>query len=224
MKYLHHGSGQDEFHQRGDAERKAPPIAHRHVGGDEIVPAEPVKIGRDAPVRSPGIDRPACHRPVGRQLRRRNLALHVPGFLEPRHFADEAAMLMFRSDRLVAGHLHEATLAHERCSALADSWPLAGSLGNMAWPIKRGGRSPARAVWHRRDKLLAARAQIGFSGGGLTAVSAVAAAAVELDRHPSLYGAFTIEGPERDRACSRRAGPALIPADQKSTPDVHHVR
>ena len=29
----HHRAGQHELHQRGDAERKAPPIARRHVGG-----------------------------------------------------------------------------------------------------------------------------------------------------------------------------------------------
>ena len=144
--------GQDEFHQRGDAERKSPPIALGRVGDDEVVPAELVKVRDDAPVRSPGLDRPACHRAVVGQPRRRDLALHVPGFLEPRHFADEAAMLVFRSDRLVACHLHETTLAHERLRHFVGNMadPSAGSLGNMAWPIKRGGHLRLTAAQHSR--------------------------------------------------------------------------
>ncbi len=116
-----HGAGEDEFHQRGDPERKAPPVALGYVGAHEVVPAEPVKVGRDAPVRAKARNRPACHRPVGRNDRRRDLALHVPGLLEPRHFADETVMLTFRSDRLVACHLHETTLAQEFRQPVAPS-------------------------------------------------------------------------------------------------------
>src|SRR6202034_2478917 len=127
-----------------NAERKPQPVAFGAVGAHEVVPAKPVKIGGDAPVRSGGIDRPARHRVTGRQMRRRNLALDAPGFVEPRHLADEAAMLVFRSDRLVARHLHETTLAHLRrrhCRLLAG---LSGaSIGATAWPIKRAPISPA---------------------------------------------------------------------------------
>ena len=116
------GSRQHKFQQCSDAQRKTPPIARRRIGGDEIIPAKPVELGAHAPIRTPGLDRPIGHCVICRKPRRRHLALHVPGLLEPGHFANKAAVLVFRADRLVSGHLHEAPLAHERVR----HWPLSG--------------------------------------------------------------------------------------------------
>ncbi len=133
-----HRAGQDEFHQRGDAERKAPPIALGHVGAHEIVPAEPVKVGGDAPVRAAGLDRPACHRPVGRQRGGETSPCTFQAFWNRAISRMKRRCWCSGSDRLVACHLHETTLAHERLRHASDL--SAGSLGNMAWSIKRAGR------------------------------------------------------------------------------------
>ena len=175
---FHHRSAQDEFHQCGNAERKPQPVAFRAVGPHEVVPAEPVKIGGYAPIRSESIDRPACHRVTVRQLRGRNLALHAPGFVESRHFANEAAMLVFRADRLIARHLHETTLAHLRrrhCKLLASL--LRGFLrcygeADQARPYISSSGALRVSCWRQ--------GQIRSSCYGKNAIFSVAAA-VELD-------------------------------------------
>src|SRR5262249_29912663 len=123
-----------------DAQWKTPPIAHGRIGDDEIIPAKPMEVGVHPPIGTPGFDCPIGYRAICRELQRRYLALHVPGLLEPRHFTNETPMLVFRPDRLVAGHLHEASLAHVRvwhCPSLA------APLGKMVVAIKLSDTNPA---------------------------------------------------------------------------------
>src|SRR5262249_16345022 len=98
----------------------------------------------------------------------RYLALHVPGLLEPRHFANETPMLVFRPDRLIAGHLHEASLANggvRHCPSLA------APLGNMAAAIKLSDTDPAlpprekRLRYSKKIRLFAAGARDRTQGG-----------------------------------------------------------
>src|SRR5262249_23787157 len=116
------GSCQHKFHERGDAQRKTPPIARRRIGDDEIIPAKPVEVGDHAPIGAPSLDRPIGHGAICRELRRRHLALHVPGLLEPGHFANKAAMLVFRPDRLVSGPCPEPPFPPDRVRL----WPPPG--------------------------------------------------------------------------------------------------
>ena len=107
-------AGENELHHRGHAERKTPPIAFGHVGGDDVVPAEIVEVGFNAPVRPRGVHRPIRNETVREKSDRRDVALQAPSFKEPSHLPDISAMAVFGANRLVAGQLHETTLVHER--------------------------------------------------------------------------------------------------------------
>src|SRR6516225_5959025 len=211
------GTRQYKFQERGDAQRKTPPIAHRRIGGDEIIPAKPVEIGAHAPIRTPGFDGPIGHRALRREPRWRYLALHVPGLLEPGHFPNKAAMLVFRPDRLVAGHLHEAPLAYERVR----HWPLSGrSLRQPGTRNQACRASPASRAGALNS--CATATKYGFLRRPRAAANR--AAAVELTGVLRYTGRSQMRGPDATGLARAGLGRRFFFDRPKSTPDVHHVR